>query len=255
MAGHSKWANIQHRKGAQDKKRGKLFTKHIREITVAARMGGGDVSSNPRLRLAIDKALGVNMTRDTIDRAVKRGAGGLEGANMEDVRYEGYGPAGVAVMVDCMTDNKNRTVAEVRHAFSKRGGNLGTDGSVSYLFTKQGQIVFAPNTEDGQAVDEDKIMELALEAGAEDIESNPDGSVVVMTDAESFESVKQSLVDAGLAPVISEITQVASTQADLDKDGAEKLLNLVDALEDLDDVQEVYTNANISAEIMEQLGS
>lgn len=253
MAGHSKWANIQHRKGAQDKKRGKLFTKHIREITVAARMGGGDVSSNPRLRLAIDKALGVNMTRDTIDRAVKRGAGGLDGDNMEEVRYEGYGPAGVAVMVDCMTDNKNRTVAEVRHAFSKRGGNLGTDGSVSYLFTKQGQIIFAPSSEDGQAVDEDKIMELALESGAEDIESNDDGSVVVITDPESFESVKQSLVDAGLNPAASEIAQVASTQADLDKDDAEKLLNLVDVLEDLDDVQEVHTNANISAEIMEQL--
>lgn len=254
MAGHSKWANIQHRKNAQDKKRGKLFTKHIKEITVAARMGGGDATSNPRLRLAIDKALGANMTRDTIDRAVKRGAGGLDGDNMEEIRYEGYGPAGVAVMVDCMTDNRNRTVAEVRHAFTKRGGNLGTDGSVSYLFTKQGQIVFAPNTEDGQAIDEDKIMELALEAGAEDIESNDDGSVVVITDPDGFESVKQCLVDAGFQPAMSEITQVASTQAELSKDDAEKLLGLVDALEDLDDVQEVYTNAEISAEIMAQLG-
>ena len=252
MAGHSKWANIQHRKGAQDKKRGKLFTKHIREITVAARMGGGDASSNPRLRLAIDKALGVNMTRDTIERAVKRGAGGLDGANVEDVRYEGYGPAGVAIMVDCMTDNKNRTVAEVRHALTKRGGNLGTDGSVSYLFAKQGQIIFAPS-EAGESVNEDQIMEIALEAGAEDIESHDDGSVMVVTSAESFEAVKQELTSASLTPAMSEITQVASVMVELDKDAAEKLLNLIDVLEDLDDVQEVYTNADITAEVMEQL--
>ena len=253
MAGHSKWANIQHRKNAQDKKRGKLFTKHIKEITVAARMGGADVASNPRLRLAIDKALSVNMTRDTIDRAVKRGAGGLDGDNMEEIRYEGYGPAGVAVMVDCMTDNRNRTVAEVRHAFTKRGGNLGTDGSVSYLFTKQGHIVFAPSADNEQVVDEDRVMELALEAGAEDIESNDDGSVVVVTNPENFELVKQTLVDAGFQPAISEITYVASIQAELDQESAEKLLGLVDTLEDLDDVQEVYTNAQISSEIMAQL--
>lgn len=248
MAGHSKWANIQHRKNAQDKKRGKLFTKHIREVTVAARMGGGDVESNPRLRLAIDKALGVNMTRDTIERAVKRGAGGLEGENVEEIRYEGYGPGGVAVMVDCMTDNRNRTVAEVRHAFTKRNGNLGTDGSVAYLFSKQGQIGFAPGA------DEEKIMEIALEAGAEDIQSNDDGSVTVITTAEGLSEIKQVLDNAGLVSEYAEIAQVASTNVDLDKEGAEKLLALIDMLEDLDDVQEVHSNAEISSEVLKQLG-
>lgn len=248
MAGHSKWANIQHRKNAQDKKRGKLFTKHIREVTVAARMGGGDVESNPRLRLAIDKALGVNMTRDTIERAVKRGAGGLEGENVEEIRYEGYGPGGVAVMVDCMTDNRNRTVAEVRHAFTKRNGNLGTDGSVAYLFSKQGQIGFAPGA------DEEKIMEIALEAGAEDIQSNDDGSVTVITTAEGLSEIKQVLDNARLVSEYAEIAQVASTNVDLDKEGAEKLLALIDMLEDLDDVQEVHSNAEISSEVLKQLG-
>lgn len=247
MAGHSKWANIQHRKNAQDKKRGKLFTKHIREVTVAARMGGGDVESNPRLRLAIDKALGVNMTRDTIDRAVKRGAGGLEGENVEEIRYEGYGPGGVAVMVDCMTDNRNRTVAEVRHAFAKRNGNLGTDGSVAYLFSKQGQIGFAPD------VDEDKVMELALEAGAEDIQSDDDGCLTVITTADGLADVKQVLDNAGLVAEFAEIAQVASINVDLDKDGAEKLLGLIDMLEDLDDVQEVHSNAEISPQVLKQL--
>jgi YebC/PmpR family DNA-binding regulatory protein len=247
MAGHSKWANIQHRKNAQDKKRGKLFTKHIREVTVAARMGGGDVESNPRLRLAIDKALGVNMTRDTIERAVKRGAGGLEGDNVEEIRYEGYGPGGVAVMVDCMTDNRNRTVAEVRHAFTKRNGNLGTDGSVAYLFSKQGQIGFAPGA------DEDKIMEIALEAGAEDIQSDDDGSVTVITTAEGLADVKQVLDNAGLAAEFAEIAQIASLNVDLDKKSAEKLLALIDMLEDLDDVQEVHSNAEISSEVLKQL--
>lgn len=243
MAGHSKWANIQHRKNAQDKKRGKLFTKHIREITIAARMGGGDAGSNPRLRLAIDKALSVNMTRDTIDRAVKRGAGGLEGDNVEEIRYEGYGPGGVAVMVDCMTDNRNRTVSEVRHAFTKRGGNLGTDGSVSYLFSQQGHISFAPG------VNEDKVLEVALEAGADDVETADDGSMTVITSPEAIEQIKQALIGAGLTPALAEVTHVAATYVDLDKETAEKLVAMVDMLEDLDDVQEVYTNANIPVDL------
>ena len=237
MAGHSKWANIQHRKNAQDKKRGKLFTKHIREITIAARMGGGDPGANPRLRLAVDKALSVNMTRDTIDRAIKRGAGGLEGDNVEEIRYEGYGPSGVAVMVDCMTDNRNRTVSEVRHAFSKHGGNLGTDGSVAYLFSKQGHLMFAPG------VNEDKVLEIALEAGADDVETADDQSITVITSPENFEAVQQALIAAGLAPAMAEVTQVASLHVSLDAEAAEKLTTLIDALEDLDDVQEVYTNA------------
>lgn len=238
MAGHSKWANIQHRKGAQDKKRGKLFTKLIREITVAARLGGGEVESNPRLRLAIDKGLAGNMTRDTIDRAVKRGAGGLEGENMMELRYEGYGPAGVAIMVDCLTDNKNRSVSEVRHALTKMGGNLGTDGSVSYLFTKQGQMSFAPGA------NEEAIMEAALEGGADDIVTNDDGSVDVITSPDEFEAVKNALEAANLKPDMAEITMVASTSVELDSDRAEKLEKLIDTLEDLDDVQEVYTNAS-----------
>lgn len=248
MAGHSKWANIQHRKGAQDKKRGKVFTKLIREITVAAKMGGGEVGSNPRLRLAVDKALTANMTRDTIDRAIKRGAGGMEGENMEEVRYEGYGPSGVAVMVDCLTDNRNRTVGEVRHAFTKRGGNLGTDGSVSYLFSKQGHIGFPAS------VGEDKVMEIALEAGAQDIETDEAGNITVITGADDFETIKQALEAGGVKPEFAEVTQVASTMTALDKEGAEKLMALVEMLEDLDDVQEVYTNADISSDIMSQLG-
>ncbi len=248
MAGHSKWANIQHRKKAQDAKRGKLFTKLIREITIAARMGGGDVSANPRLRAAIDTALSANMTRDTVDRAVKRGAGGQDGADVDEVRYEGYGPNGVAVMVDCMTDNRNRTVAEVRHAFSKSGGNLGTDGSVAYLFEKKGQLSY------GADVDEDALLEAALEAGAEDVEINDDGSKYVTTTPETFSDVKAILDAKGFTPEQAEITMLASTTAELDElETAQKVLRLVDALEDLDDVQNVYTNAEIPQDVIEQL--
>ena len=248
MAGHSKWANIRHRKGAQDAKRGKVFSKLIREITVAAKMGGGDPAANPRLRTAIDKALGQNMTRDTVDRAVKRGSGDTEGENYEELRYEGYGAAGVAMMVDCLTDNKNRTVSEVRHAFSKRGGNLGTDGSVSYLFTKQGIISYAAG------VDEDQIMEIALEAGAEDVVTNDDDSIDVITTPETFVDVKEAMVTADLEPENADITMTASTSVELDLDDAQKVMGLIDMLEDLDDVQNVYTNAEFSAEVMEQLG-
>ena len=246
MAGHSKWANIRHRKGAQDAKRGKIFTKLIREITVAAKISG-DPDANPRLRAAIDKALGANMTKDTIERAIKRGAGGAEGDNYDEIRYEGYGPAGVAVMVDCMTDNRNRTVSEVRHAFSKRGGNLGTDGSVAYLFTKQGIISYGPGA------DEDKIMEVALEAGAEDVVTNDDGSIDVVTTPESFVDVKEAMIAAGLEPENADITMTPSTTVDLGLEDAEKVMALVDMLEDLDDVQNVYTNMEISDEVMAQL--
>jgi YebC/PmpR family DNA-binding regulatory protein len=247
MAGHSKWANIQHRKGAQDAKRGKLFTKLIREITVAARMGGGDVSSNPRLRAAIDKALGGNMTKDTIERAVKRGSGATDGEDYAEIRYEGYGPSGLAVMVDCLTDNRNRTVAEVRHAFTKCGGNLGTDGSVAYLFSKLGVISYPTGC------DEDAIMEAALEAGAEDIVTNDDGSIDVQTTAEDFLDVKEAMVAAGFDPEHAEVTQQASTSVELDLEGAEKMLRMIGMLEDLDDVQNVYSNADVSAEVMAQL--
>ncbi len=248
MAGHSKWANIQHRKGAQDKKRGKVFTKLIREITVAARAGGGDVAANPRLRLAIDKALGANMTKDTIERAVKRGSGELDGENYEEVRYEGYGPGGTAVLVDCMTDNRNRTVAEVRHAFSKHGGNLGTAGSVAYLFSQIGVLIYPPKS------DEEAIMEQALEAGADDVVSQNDGSIEVVTSAEDFVSVNAAMTTAGLAPAMAEVTMRASIEAGLDFSGAESLMKLIDRLEDLDDVQNVYSNAEISDEIMADLG-
>lgn len=236
MAGHSKWANIQHRKKAQDAKRGKLFTKFIREITVAARMGGGDINANPRLRLAIDKALIANMTRDTIDRAIKRGAGGLEGTDMEEIRYEGYGPNGVAVMVECLSDNRNRTVSEVRHAFTKCGGNLGTDGSVAYLFSKRGVMTFAPG------IDENQIVELALEAGAEDVTNNEDGSIDVLTAPEEFETVKAFLEQRDLQPANAEVTMLPATTVALDGEVQEKMLRLIDMLEDLDDVQNVYTN-------------
>ncbi|MET0071475.1 MAG: YebC/PmpR family DNA-binding transcriptional regulator [Candidatus Thiodiazotropha sp.] len=248
MAGHSKWANIKHKKAANDKKRGKIWTKLIREITVAARIGGGDINANPRLRLAVDKGLGANMPKDTIERAIKRGAGGTEGDNYDEIRYEGYGPGGTAVMVDCMTDNRNRTASEVRHAFSKLGGNLGTDGSVSYLFSKQGMISFSPG------VDEDAVMEAALEAGAEDVVNNEDGSIDVISTAESFTTVKDALVAAGLTPDNDEVTYNASTSAVLDQDDADKLLRMVDMLEDLDDVQNVYTNAEISDEILDAIG-
>ncbi len=247
MAGHSKWANIKHKKAANDKKRGKLWSKLIREVTVAAKQGGGDLESNPRLRLAVGKAQAANMPKDTIDRAVKKGAGGGEGEDYEEIRYEGYGPGGTAVMVDCMTDNRNRTASEVRHAFTKHGGNLGTDGSVAYLFTRRGILSYAPGA------DEDAIMEAALEAGAEDVVSNDDGSIDVYTTPEDFEAVKQAMEDAGLAPASAEVTYEAATLAALDRDGAEKLLRLVDALEDLDDVQEVFSNADIPAEVMAEL--
>jgi len=247
MAGHSKWANIQHRKKAQDAKRGKLFTKLIREITVAARMGGGDPDANPRLRAAIDKALGANMTKDTVERAVKRGSGAAEGDAYEEIRYEGYGPSGVAVMVDCLTDNRNRTVSEVRHAFTKAGGNLGTDGSVAYLFTKVGTLTFPAGS------DEDRIMEVALEAGADDVVTNEDGSIDVITTPEAFLDVKQAMLDAGLEPAMAEVTMQPSTTVDLNLEDAQKVMRLVDTLEDLDDVQNVYTNADFSQEVMEQL--
>lgn len=248
MAGHSKWANIRFRKGAQDKKRGKIFTKLIREITVAAQMGGGDQSANPRLRVAIAKGLSNNMTRDTIDRAVKRGTGELDGGVIEEILYEGYGPSGVAVMVFCMTDNRNRTVAEVRHAFTKAGGNLGTDGSVSYLFTKQGVISFAPGC------DEEKVMEVALEAGADDVVSNDDGSVDVITTPDAFGDVNDAMIAVGLESANVEVTQNASTDVPLDKGTAEKLLRMIDVLEDLDDVQAVYSNADIADDILASLG-
>lgn len=248
MAGHSKWANIQHRKKAQDAKRGKVFTKLIREITIAARMGGDDPNSNPRLRLAIDKARRGNMTNDTVERAIKRGAGGLEGESLAEVRYEGYGPSGVAVMVDCLTDNRNRTVAEVRHAFTKHGGNLGTDGSVAYLFTKRGLITFAPKT------DENLVMELALEAGAEDVVTNDDGSIDVYTDPDRFEAVRDAMTNAGLTMEQAEITMIAATDVKLDDpESAEKMVKMLEVLEDLDDVQNVYSNADIPDEILQKL--
>jgi YebC/PmpR family DNA-binding regulatory protein len=247
MAGHSKWANIKHRKAAQDAKRGKIFTKHIRELTVAAKMGGADPDANPRLRTAIDKALGVNMTKDTVERAIKRGAGAGEGENYDEVRYEGYGTNGVAIMVDCLTDNINRTVSEVRHAFTKAGGNLGTDGSVAYLFSKQGVLSYPAGA------DEDAIMEAALEAGADDVTTNDDGSIDVLTTPEAFMDVKEAMVAADHEPENAEITMQPSTTVDLNLEDAEKVLRLVDALEDLDDVQNVYSNADISEEIMAQL--
>lgn len=247
MAGHSKWANIRHRKGAQDARRGKIFTKIIREITTAARMGGADPGSNPRLRAAIDKGLDNNMPRDTIDRAIKRGVGEVDGASMEEIRYEGYGPGGVAVMVDCLTDNRNRTVGEVRHAFTKCGGNLGTSGSVGYLFTKVGIIGYPAG------VDEDRVMEVALESGADDVISNDDGSIDVLTQPDSFVDVKEAMVKAGLVPENAEVTMRASTSAVLGLEDAQKMVKLLEMLEDLDDVQGVSSNADIPAEIMAQL--
>ncbi len=248
MAGHSKWANIKHRKAAQDAKRGKIFTKLIREIVVAAKMGGADQDSNPRLRDAVSKALGQNMKKDTVENAIKRGAGADNSENYDEIRYEGYGPSGVAVMVDCLTDNRNRTVSEVRHAFTKAGGNLGTDGSVSYLFTKIGMMSFPVGS------DEDAIMEAALEAGAEDVVTNDDGSIEVTTAWEEFTDVKEAMVAAGFEPEVAEITQKPSTSVDLGVDDAQKILRLVDTLEDLDDVQNVYSNADFSDEVMAQLG-
>ena len=239
MAGHSKWANIQHRKGRQDAKRGKIFTRLIKEITVASRMGGGDPGTNPRLRLAMDKAYDNNMPKDTIERAVKRGAGELEGVNYEEIRYEGYGIGGAAVMVDCMTDNRVRTVAEVRHAFSKYGGNLGTDGSVAFLFKHCGTLLFAPGT------NEDKLMEAALEAGAEDVVTNDDGSIEVVTGPYEFSGVKAALEKAGFKAEFGEVTMKANNETVLGGDDGVKMQKLLDAIESLDDVQDVYTSAVI----------
>mgnify|MGYP001245371848 CR=1 FL=1 len=248
MAGHSKWANIKHRKGAQDAKRGKIFTKLIREITIAAKLGGPDPDANPRLRAAIDKALSANMTKDTIQRAAKRGAGSGEAENMAEVRYEGYGPNGVAVIVDCLTDNKNRTVSDVRHAFTKNGGNLGTDGSVAYLFSKKGLISFSSDT------DEEKIIEVAIEAGAEDVIANDDHTIDVVTTAEDFMTVKEALKAAGLTVEGSEVTMIPSTEVEIvDEEEAAKMVRLSDMLEDLDDVQNVYSNATIPEQLLENL--
>ena len=237
MAGHSKWANIKHKKAATDAKRGKIFTRLIKEITVAARLGGGDIASNPRLRLAVDKAYEHNMPKDNVERAIKRGSGDLEGVYYEEIRYEGYGIAGAAVMVDCMTDNRVRTVADVRHAFTKFGGNLGTDGSVAFLFKHCGQMLFAPGT------NEDKLMEAALEAGAEDIVSNDDGSLEVLTAPYEFVTVKAALEQAGFKAELGEVTMKPENEALLTGDESVKMQKLLDALEALDDVQDVYTTA------------
>jgi len=238
MAGHSKWANIKHRKAAQDAKRGKVFTKHIREITVAAREGGGDPDMNPALRIAVDKALGANMTRDTIERAIKRGTGDLEGVSYEDIRYEGYAPFGIAVLVECSTDNKNRTVAEVRHAFSKYNGNMGTEGSVAYMFEKVGVIIM------GEGADEEQVMDVALDAGAEDIVTHDDGTVEISCPPENYVAVVSVLNAAEMAVESSEVVQRAANEITLSESDAEKVMKLIDALEDLDDVQDVFTNAD-----------
>ena len=248
MAGHSKWANIQHRKNAQDAKRGKLFTRLIREITTAARRGDPSPDHNPRLRLAVDKALTANMTKDTIERAIKRGSGDLDGAIFDEVRYEGYGPGGVAIIVECLSDNRNRTVGEVRHAFTKHGGNLGADGSVSYLFSKSGVLSFPA------LAGEDKVMEAALDAGAEDVINTGEG-FEVLTDPEAFHAVKATMEKAGLKPESAEVTLRASTSVMLDKQHAEPVLELLDALENLDDVQNVYSNADFPDEVLRALGT
>lgn len=246
MAGHSKWANIKFRKGVQDAKRGKIFTKLIREITVSARMGGGDESTNPRLRDAVKKALNANMKRDTIDNAVKRGVGGLDGDAMVAMRYEGYGPGGIAVLVDCLSDNKNRTVSEVRHAFAKHGGNLGTDGSVAYLFVNQGEILMVA----GQS--EDQVMEVAIDAGASDV-SVDEGQIEVITPVEAYHSVLNALQDGGLEIEQSHLTMRAQLMVPIDDESAESLIKLIDMLEDLDDVQEVYSNAQFSDQLLESM--
>ena len=246
MAGHSKWANIKHRKAAQDAKRGKVFTKIIRELVVAAKEGGGDVADNPRLRLAMDKALGANMKKDTIEKAIARGAGGGEGENYDELTYEGYAPGGTAILVETMTDNVNRTVSQVRAAFTKAGGNLGTSGSVAYLFDKKGQISFE------EGADEDAIMEVALESGADDVVSNEDGSIDVFTAQADFLSVKETLEAANLTPVYAEVSMIPSTSNELDLEAGQKLIRLIDVLEDLDDVQNVYHNGAIPEEAMEE---
>jgi len=248
MAGHSKWANIKHRKERQDAKRGKIFTKLIRELTVAAKHGGGNPADNPRLRLAVDKALTANMSRDVIDRAIARGAGNNDSDNMTELSYEGYAPNGVAIIVEAMTDNRNRTAAEVRHAFSKCGGNLGTDGSVAYMFDRKGQISFAPG------VDEDALMEAALEAGADDVVAHEDGSVDVFTSFGDFHAVNEALAAAGFKGDDAEVAMIPSIHAPVDDlETAQKVLRLIDMLEDLDDVQNVYSNVQIPDEVMEQL--
>jgi YebC/PmpR family DNA-binding regulatory protein len=248
MAGHSKWANIRFRKGAQDVKRGKLFTKLIREITVATREAGGDPDSNPRLRAAIDKAKSNSMPKDNIDRAVKRGSGDMDGIVYEEVRYEGYGPGGAAVMVDCLTDNRNRIVAEIRHAFAKSGGNLGADGSVSYLFEKIGLLSYPAG------MDEERVMEAAIEAGAEDVLSHDDGSIEILSLPEDFEAVRDSMVTVGLEPERAEVTMRASTQAQLETKQAESMLRLLDILDELDDVQQVHSNADMPDDLFEDGG-
>ena len=241
MAGHSKWANIQHRKGRQDEKRGKLWTRAIREIMVAARAGGGDLSANPRLRLAVDKAKAVNLPADTIKRNIDKATGNLEGVSYEEIRYEGYGIGGAAIIVDTMTDNRVRTVAEVRHAFSKNGGNMGTEGSVAFQFKHCGQMIFAPGTS------EDKVMEVALEAGAEDVITDEDGAIEVLTAVADFEVVKNALQATGLQPEVAEVTMRAENTIDIAGEDAAKMQKLLDALEDLDDVQDVYHNASLDA--------
>jgi YebC/PmpR family DNA-binding regulatory protein len=249
MAGHSKWANIKHRKSKEDARKAKVFTKLIRELTIAARMGGGDVNSNPRLRLAMDKAFSQNMPKDTIQRAVKRGCGTEDTDNLEEIFYEGYGPNGVAVMVECLSDNRNRTVSNVRHAFSKCGGNLGTDGSVAYLFNKLGLIVFAKDS------DEDTIMGLALEAGAVDVTIDNEGNIQVFTEPEEFINIKELFAKEGLNAETAEVSMIPSVEVTLDLNDAEKMIRLLDMLEELDDVQEVYSNANIPEDVLSQLDS
>jgi len=244
MAGHSKWANIQHRKNAQDKKRGKLFTKLIREITVAARMGGADPNDNPRLRLAWDKALAANMPKDNIERAVKRGTGDGQADNYEEIRYEGYGPNGVAIMVDCMTDNKNRTVSEVRYTFNRNGGNLGADGSVAYLFDRKGVLTYGPENDD------EDVLAPALDAGAEDLVEYEDGSFDVLTSPDEYNTVKAAVEAAGFAPDAADVTMRPATTVDLQGEDAQSCLKLLDALEDLDDVQNVYSNAELDEETL-----
>jgi YebC/PmpR family DNA-binding regulatory protein len=247
MAGHSKWANIKHRKAAQDAKRGKIFTRLIKEITVAARLGGGDPEANPRLRQAMDKALANNMPKDNIDRAIKRGTGELEGVSYEEINYEGYAPGGVAVLVECMTDNKNRTVSEIRHIFSKNGGSLGENGCVEYLFNKVGMLVF-----EGDDIDEDTLLEAAMEAGAEDMEPE-DGQFTVYTDPQDFDDVKAGMEAAGWQPSVAEVTMKPDTTVHVEGKQAEQVLKLLEALEDSDDVQNVYANYDIPDEVLEQV--
>jgi YebC/PmpR family DNA-binding regulatory protein len=248
MAGHSKWANIKRHKAAQDAKRGKLYTKLIREVSVAAKLGGGDPNTNPRLRAALDKAQDANMTKDVIERAIKRGIGGMEGENLEEVRYEGYGPGGIAIIVDCLTNNRNRTVADVRHVFTKYGGNLGTDGSVAYLFKKQGRLIFAPD------VSEEALLNMALTLGVEDIQVQADLTKEVITLPEQFHAVKEAFIKGNFVPQNAQVTLIPSTPVPInDKDTVETIINLMDALEDLDDVQEIYSNVTFSEDALKAL--